>query len=128
MGNDCWNNLTITCEANPDVLNSMIDNEFKYKKNDEYTEDRFNECVHIVKLSKRGFLHVKMYSKNQPDFKWLDSLLDKYPNCWVKNEWNEEGGLAGVWVGSVIDNKKIIKEMDWRDLSIEEQHYFFRED
>jgi hypothetical protein len=69
-----------------------------------------------------------MYSKNQPDFKWLDSLLDKYPNCWVKNEWNEEGGLAGVWVGSVIDNKKIIKEMDWRDLSIEEQHYFFRED
>ena len=48
---------------------------------------------------------------------------------WVKNEWDEEGGMAGVWVGFVgEDNEKQIQEMHWRDLCIEEKVYFFKED
>ena len=58
----------------------------------------------------------------KPQYEWLESLLTKYPNCWVKNEWNEEGGIAGVWVGSV---KNGIQSMCWEDLSIEAKYYIF---
>jgi hypothetical protein len=61
-----------------------------------------------------------MWSAWNPNYEWLESLLDKYPNCWVKNEWSEEGGFAGVWVGYFNNkNEKIVKQMDWDDICIE---------
>jgi hypothetical protein len=127
MGNDCWNKLTITCEKSAEELNELVANEIQYKKNDEYNESVHNEHVRIIKRGNRGIC-VDMYTKWRPNFKWLSGLLDKYPNCWVKNEWYEEGGMAGVWVGFIgEDNEKQIKEMHWRDLCIEEQVYFFKE-
>ena len=39
--------------------------------------------------------------------------------CWVKNEWYEEGGLAGVWIGSKKEDKLYIKELQWEDITIE---------
>jgi hypothetical protein len=57
----------------------------------------------------------------------LNGLLEKYPQCWVKNVWQEEGGLAGVWVGVVDDEtgEKKIQEMRWNDLCLEQKVYFF---
>lgn len=69
-----------------------------------------------------------MYTKWRPDIKWLNGLLDKYPDCWVKNQWDEEGGMAGVWVGFVDESgKKQVQDMCWRDLCIEEKVYFFKD-
>ena len=90
MGNDCWNKLTITCEKSADELNELITNEIQYKQNEEYNESVHNEHVRIIKRGNRGIC-VDMYTKWRPNFKWLSGLLDKYPNCWVKNEWDEEG-------------------------------------
>jgi hypothetical protein len=127
MGNDCWNQLTITCENSADELNNLITNEIQYKQNDEHDESVHNEHVRIIARGKHG-IKVDMYTKWQPDFEWLTGLLDKYPNCWVKNQWDEEGGMAGVWVGFVDQSgKKQVQEMCWRDLCIEEKVYFFKD-
>ena len=61
-------------------------------------------------------------------FEWLKSLLNKYPNCWIKNEWAEEGGTAGVWIGYVKDNENIIKELEWNDICAEGQYYLFMDE
>ena len=97
MPNDCWNRITITCEniEFTEELNNLIINELKHKEDDKYV------------------------------YEWLDGLLDKYPNCWIKNEWSEEGGFAGVWIGFVKDNEKIIKQLTWDDICLEGKHCLF---
>lgn len=129
MGNDCWNQLTITCESSADTLNDLIANEIEYRPNDEYDEATHSDHVRIVKRGKHG-IYVDMRTKWLPDFKWLNELLDKYPQCWVKNIWQEEGGLAGVWVGFVDGEtgEKKIQEMRWNDLCLEQKVYFFDDD
>lgn len=113
MPNDCWNHLTITCD-NPDELTDLIISEIK----------DHHQCS-IKKRGEKGVI-MNIWSPNAPDFEWLSDLLTKYPDCWIKNEWDEEGGMAGVWVGFVDkNNNKIIKQMDWADLCLEERYYWF---
>lgn len=127
MGNDCWNQLTITCESSAEELNELIANEIEYRPNDEYDEATHSDHVRIVKRGKHG-VYVDMRTKWLPDFKWLNGLLEKYPKCWVKNIWQEEGGLAGVWVGFVDGEEKKIQEMRWNDLCLEQKVHFFDDD
>jgi hypothetical protein len=112
MPNDCWNHLTITCD-NPDELTELILNEIK---------DHHQSVIR--KRGEKGVI-MRTWSPWAPDFVWLSQLLDKYPDCWIKNEWDEEGGMAGVWVGYVSKDEKIIKQMDWVDLCLEEKHFLF---
>ena len=117
MPNDCWNDITITCKNIESIeeFNNLITNELLYKENNEYK---------IIKKGTRGIIFT-LWSAWKPDFKWLENLLDKYPNCWIKNEWCEEGGLAGVWIGCVKNNNKDIKSLIWEDLCIEEKYFLF---
>ena len=56
----------------------------------------------------------------------LTILLDKYDKCWIKNEWIEEGGTAGVYVGGYLNGSKVeTKSLEWIDLTIEARHYCF---
>ncbi len=113
MPNDCWNHLTITCPV-PFVLNRLIDMEIR----------EYHQCITKTR-GERG-VRICIWSPNEPDFDWLSDLLYKYPDCWIKNEWDEEGGRAGVWVGFVDNNdNKVIKQMEWADLCLEERDYFF---
>jgi hypothetical protein len=112
MPNDCWNHLTITCD-NPDELTELILNEIK---------DHHQSVIR--KRGEKGVI-MRTWSPWAPDFVWLSQLLDKYPDCWIKNEWDEEGGMAGVWVGYVRKDEKVIKQMDWVDLCLEEKHFLF---
>ena len=114
MPNDCINYVTITCK-DEEVINTLISEKLE-----------LNKYVKIIKRGSRGII-FEIWSPWIPDYKWLESLLEKYPNCWIKNEWHEEGGLAGVWIGYLVDNEKIIKKYCWNDLSIEDQHYLFLE-
>lgn len=115
MPNDCWNHITITCE-NPNVtdeLNNLVVNELQY------------ETFEMIKQGRRGII-FNVWTPWAPDYEWLESLLDKYPNCWIKNEWCEEGGLAGVWVGFINHkNEKEIKDFTWDDICIEGKVYLF---
>ena len=127
MPNDCWNRMTITCENREfvDELTNLVLNELKHKEGNKHV---YHETVHMIQRGTRGII-FEIWSAWNPDYEWLESLLDKYPNCWVKNEWNEEGGVAGVWVGFVNNNnEKIIKDLTWDDICIEGKACLFNQE
>ena len=129
MPNDCWNNITITVE-DEDTLNLLFNTEIKPLIDIENDNDNDNERKGFITIKTRGKkgLYFTLWSSWYPDFLWLQSLITKYQTCWVKNEWSEEGGTAGVWVGTYSEDKDNlnIKSLEWDDLSIEGQYYYFR--
>ena len=123
MPNNCWNHLTIISHNNSHELDTLISNEFTH-----------NENVKIIQKGPNG-IRLTLWSAWQPDFEWFEGLLVKYPSCWIKNEWDEEGGIAGVWVGYMNNknepnepnkpNEPIIKKLEWDDISIEGYDCYF---
>lgn len=113
MPNDCWNHLTIT--ANADELTNIING---FKDVPEWAIKIFEQGVEAV--------YMKLWSAWTPDFAMLENLLAKYPSCWIKNEWSEEGGKAGVWIGTMLSGEKQISRMEWDDMCIEERMHRFR--
>ena len=112
MPNDCWNSMTVT-GTREDI--------------DRFFVEEFKDVPEwALKVHVRGVegLIFRLWSRWSPDFKWLEGLLEKYPSLWVKNSWKEEGGLAGVWVGSKANE---IQRLEWQDMCIEEESHRFRE-
>jgi hypothetical protein len=127
MPNDCWNHITITCEndSGNDELNQLIKNELQSNDGEDYY---YHETVTMIKRGRRGII-FDIWSAWNPNYEWLESLLNKYPNCWIKNEWSEEGGLAGVWVGFMkYNNQPIIQTLTWDDISIEGKAFLFMDE
>jgi hypothetical protein len=122
MPNDCWNLLTITSYDNPSELKKLISTEFE-----DIYDGRIQYKADILRRGERGVI-LRKWSAWNPDFEWLEELLEKYPSCWIKNEWDEEGGGAGIWVGCVKEGEKQIKRMEWDDLCIEAKHFLFLND
>jgi len=118
MPNDCWNHITITCEREDETgeLQSLFVNELQD-----------NPTVEIIKKARRGII-FDMWSPWNPDYEWLETLLYRYPNCWVKNEWSEESGIAGVWVGFVVNHQPIVRNLAWEDISIEGNAFLFMDE
>jgi len=112
MPNDCWNHITLTADA--PTLDALMGNEFR-----EIPE---------LKILQRGVEGVvlRTWSRWQPDFDWLERLITQYPSCWLKNEWKEEGGNAGVWIGTMRSGTKVIRRMEWEDMCLEELSDKFR--
>lgn len=126
MPNDCFNHITITCEdiSKIEELNALIINELQHKSvNEKYV---YNDTVNMLTRGHRGII-FDLWTAWNPNYEWLESLLDKYPNCWVKNEWWEEGGFAGVWIGYVTNsNEKDIKQLTWNDICLEGKVFLFK--
>jgi hypothetical protein len=116
MPNDCWNHITLTGDEKD--ITTFVNTELKNIP---------EWALHMKARGVKGLL-FKLWTRWQPDFKWLEGLLTKYPSFWLKNEWNEEGGLAGVWIGTVAMNGTLeIKQLAWDDLCMEERAECFRE-
>jgi hypothetical protein len=115
MTNDCFNNLTIVSHDNPQQLNNLFETEFIDKK------------IQIDYKGDQG-IKLELWSPWTPDFKWLESLITKYPECWIKNEWWEEGGNAGIWTGGAIykGRSENIVRIEWTDICIEGIHQYFK--
>jgi len=113
MPNDCWNTITITCYT-VEEMNNFVSNELQSQ------EKKYHPNIVIMKKKEKGIKFSQTTAWN-PDYKWLESLVAKYPGAWIKNEWYEEGGFAGVWVGSV----KGTKFMEWEDLCIDAKYEIF---
>jgi len=92
MGNDCWNII------------QMIGDEEEIKL---FSNDLPSDIKFITK--KRTLLAFKLWTKNIPDFDWLENSIKKYPSLWIENKWHDELGLQGVWVGSSEE----IKRFEW---------------
>jgi hypothetical protein len=121
MPNDCWNNITITCEV-LEELNNLFINELTREEGRDYSSEfYYYKNISIYKKCSNG-IKFQQLTAWKPDYEWLQSVSTKYPNCWIKNEWSDEGGTAGVWVGSI---KNGIQSISWEDLCIEQKNYIF---
>jgi len=125
MPNECWNNMTITCEENEytQELKDLVRNELQYLDGDSYV---YKKHVTMHKVGRRGII-FEVLSGWQPQYEWLEKLLHDYPHCWIKNEWYEEGGYSGVWIGYTgKDVEPKIQHFMWNDICIEGKEYLFK--
>jgi len=112
MPNDCWNTLTFISENNPNELARLYDTEI-------HCSNIPDEWVKIQNKHDNA-INLTLRSNWEPDLEWLVSMLTKYPNCWIKNDWYEEGGTSGIFVGGFLNGKQqktIIQQ--WEELPIE---------
>lgn len=115
MPNDCNNYITIRFKSE----NDLHEFEKDFLNNYECREKR------VLRKGTRGIV-VKTLTPWTPDFEWLEKILDTYSRCFVKNDWNEESGIAGVWIGQYsMSGVKVIEEMKWNDLSVDELALLF---
>ena len=113
MPNECRNHLTIVCEDSVEQLNQMYKHEF----------DVFKYDTSFGVKTKKGLM-VNISTAWRPID--LTILLNKYDKCWIKNEWEEEGGTAGVYVGGYLHGRKVeTKSLEWNDLTKEGKHFYF---
>ena len=111
MPNDCWNNMTIT--GTHEEVERFAQNEFQ------------GVPAWALNIQTKGHegLQFRLWSRNGPDVAWLERLLVAYPSLWIKNLWENESGMAGVWVGSKDSG---IHRFEWEDLCFEERHARFK--
>lgn len=118
MPNDCSNKLTIVTHSTSisgiEELNKLIKEEINNIPN-----------VEIIVSGEKGII-CKFTTAWTPNFKWLETIHEKYQLCWIKNEWIVEDGNAGVWIGRFEDTNTKITRYEWRDLSIEENNNFLQ--
>jgi hypothetical protein len=50
----------------------------------------------------------------------MEMLLNKYPKCWFKNEYENELGHCGMWIGRYQGGKPEIQKLEWIEPTIEE--------
>ena len=120
MTNDCWNEIHIA--TGEEQIKTVYNNELK--KLLEYHPDN-----KINRMCKKGII-INVWSANQPDYKFLEGLLEKYKEVYIKNIWCEEGGYGGAWVGSYDykTGKPKIQNYIWDELCIEGYNYHFSEE
>jgi hypothetical protein len=108
MPNECSNCLTITSTAESDIVSILQD---------------IHHEIPSVSVKQQYKLGIVIYYLTawEPNFKFIEKIVDKYPLSWVKDEWNSEDGTSGI----IIGKKNELKSMSWIDLSIEEENYFF---
>jgi len=86
--------------------------------NDTY----FGEKCHIHRHSDR-YMTVAYDFRNSLFYEYLTTLLELYPQCWLKNEFITELGNAGVWIARIVNGKPQAEEYEWTELTIEELWY-----
>jgi hypothetical protein len=104
MPNDCWNLITLKATESQiaDILTTEFTNVPKW-------------AFQLIRVGK-GAVEFRIWSAWAPNKDLMNRLLHNYPGIWIKNEWSEEGGHAGVIVG---DAEKL-QELMWDDGCIEE--------
>lgn len=61
-----------------------------------------------------------------PPYTFLYHLLKTYPDLWIKAEWHEEGGFAGVWIGQGgLEEGPLTQSLEWQDLNREAAYFDF---
>lgn len=110
MPNECLNHITITSN-DPLVITTI--------------RTLVVSSATIHKCGKKA-IRFTYSTVTVPDKDWMNSIVTTY-SCWLKNEWIAEDGKAGVWIGTSLSGMKDIKikQLEWDDVSVEEELYFF---
>jgi hypothetical protein len=126
MSHYCHNSLTIKFSSE----NHLHDFVYDYVEN--YAGAREKK---IVSKGTRGII-TTCFTHEEPDFEWLEKILQDYRGCWIQNDWASYiQGVAGVWVGSWNESIReecpedplfqVINQMKWKDLSLEDRATLF---
>ena len=108
MPNNCVNYITLTSPIEFDITQIVrVD----------------IPTIPIVDVRQRGQKGIRFeyLTASKPNHEWRTKLLNKYPLCWIKHNWVLEDGSSGIWIGS----KKGHSTIEWKDVSLEEEHEFF---
>ena len=68
-------------------------------------------------------LKIKYNFRNIQPIDFFNAILNKYPDCWLKNEYYNEDGKAGIWIGMKGPNGIISNEDTWEDFDPYEYAY-----
>jgi hypothetical protein len=141
MPNHCYNSLTIT--GKPETIQNLVDIEFDFEKlhpvpeekkedwyewNCEHWGTKWNRYDYTLHNQGEGGFEISFTTAWGPPYPLLEFLLEKFPDLWIKCQWDEEGGEAGIWIGFVKDGKANIQSMEWQEMSIEERAHRFESD
>jgi hypothetical protein len=133
MPNDCHNYLTIV--GDPDMIKEFVECEFSFESLRPIPQEEPNayewHCdnwgtkwdryeYQLDDKGKRG-MTCMFTTAWGPPIALFHFLLEKFSDIWIKCEWEEDGGTAGVWVGKNRNNEKYVKNIEWEDLCIEEE-------
>jgi hypothetical protein len=150
MPNYCWNKVRIG--ADPATILLLKDTEFSFEKllpqpefeplsdvsgNDDrwyqwriqHWGTKWDRFDYKLKHLGQAGLELQFTTAWAPPTEFFKSLLEKYPDIWLKCDWNEEGGMAGIFLGYTNEKKAVeIHEMEWQDWCMEEYDFRMRND
>ena len=120
MPNECRNRIIITCE-DCEHLNNLVQYELTREVGKSY--NYYDKNITIHKQSVNGIKFTQI-TPNEPDYALLKKIVLKFPMVWIKNEWIEEGGKAGILL---YNYEAGIQSHTWNDLSIDSRYRHFGE-
>lgn len=133
MPNDCFCEVRIG--ANKEQIALFDETEFSFEKL-RPTSEGLDVCEQIwgtkwdrvnYKLKCKGNLGMVLTFESawNPPFTLFEYLVEKYHDVWLKCEWSEEGGMAGIFIvyWDTESKKVIVKNMEWDDWCLEEWHH-----
>nr|QDY52306.1 hypothetical protein 6_18 [Mimiviridae sp. ChoanoV1] len=99
---------------NPDLIH-LKENYFNDKS--KYIREEPRLKINGKKTSNR--LEISFYFRNIPVDDYLKLLLNKYKDCWFKNQYITEYGDCGMWIGQIENDVPNIKVIEWGEYTQE---------
>ena len=82
---------------------------------DNYLGDNLSTACHH-----KYFIVFKFPFRNQVPKEYFRVLLEKYPQIWLKNEFDSDAGYAGVYIAHYYQGQISEQEVEWTEPSWEE--------
>jgi hypothetical protein len=110
-------------EFSPTQTEDLI--EWRY----EHWGTKWDVFDYSVKKKGKTGIEVTFCTAWSPPIPFFKHLMKQYPETWIKCDWVEEGGMAGVYVSKwdKKENKIETQELIWDDWCLEEYAYHFRD-
>jgi len=86
-----------------------------YTWNVEHWGTKWEAWDYVERFHEENLLDVEFVTAWAPPIAFFEALLLKYPRCWLKCIFHEEGGIAGVWVGWVKAGTVKSKHIFWNE-------------
>jgi hypothetical protein len=131
MGNDGKNTLQI--RGDPAILKILADSFLQLPLYDVehdptmvfLAEHYFGQGNCSIYDYKEGSKYLcACYSfRNEPMYDYLKLILKKYPQLWMKNEYDSEEGYCGLWIARYFGPELQIQEFEWSEPCFEVKYY-----